>query len=59
MGPPALPQRFEVVLVAQGVHRLPEAFVLEGVQLFILGQTRQRLGLPTGFIASDVGQDFG
>ena len=41
-----LPQLLEQVLVAQGVHRLPEAGVLERHQLAAVGQVDQRLLLP-------------
>src|SRR6516162_28289 len=53
---PALPYGFEVVLVAQRVHRLPVAIVNEGGELAIAGEAFQRLPFPKRCIAMDAVQ---
>src|SRR5580704_12711279 len=43
-----------MILVAQGVHRLPEAEVPIGAQLIVLGEPSQRLMLEHGRVTVDV-----
>src|SRR4051812_5094615 len=48
------PELLEVVLVAQRIHRLPEAEVLPGVELAVRGEALERRGFPAGRVALDV-----
>ena len=45
--------------ITQGVHRLPEARVFEGRQLFCPGQCGQRFAFPGGGIAVDIVKTLG
>src|SRR5688572_13147428 len=47
------PQRFELLLVAQCVHWLPEAIVDEGRQLSVGGKAAERVELPRHVVALD------
>src|SRR5690606_4909582 len=53
------PEFFQIILVPQGIHRLPEAGMPIRHKLVLPGQTHQRLALPTGQIAVDVVDDRG
>ena len=48
-----VPQRLQLVAVAQRVHRLPEAVVVVGGQLAARGDVAQRLLLPLRVVARD------
>src|SRR5690606_30238130 len=52
--PARFPQFFEMVFVAQRVHRLPETVVFEGRNLIIARQVFHRLAFPDGFITRDI-----
>src|SRR5687767_2538331 len=53
------PQVLEVVLVAQRVHRLPEAAMLVGAQLALAREALQRRRFPAGGVTLDVVDDRG
>src|SRR6185503_6216539 len=53
------PQLLEVALVAQRVHRVPEAVVAVGRELPLGGEALHRLALPHRVIAVDVAADLG
>jgi len=54
-----LPQFFQLELVPQGIHRLPEAAVRVGRQLLVVRQALQRLALPDRRVALDVAERAG
>src|SRR5450830_1018830 len=53
-----LPQLFQVHLVAQGIHRLPETAMKKSVQLTFGGQAFQRLLFPGSAVVRDVIDDL-
>src|ERR1700712_2936953 len=55
---PRGPELLEVVLVAQGIHRLPEAFVEKYLQLAVARQVLHRLSFPYGRVVCDVVEYF-
>src|SRR5476651_1263262 len=48
-----------MILIAQSIHRLPEAAVMEGAELIIFGDYLQRLLLEGRLVACDVFADLG
>src|SRR5687768_15417748 len=50
----ALPELFEQLPLAHGVHGLPESLVAKGHQLSIRGELLQRVSFPDRVIALDV-----
>src|SRR5436189_6375079 len=54
---PRLPEVFEVILVAQRIHGLPEPGMPERGQLAFIGELWQRPGLPSCGIALDAVDD--
>src|SRR5690349_15937606 len=52
------PEIFQLTLVAQRVHRLPEAGVAVYPELSVAGEVAQRLALKWGGITGDVVQDL-
>ena len=55
----ALPKGFEVNLVAQGIHGLPETAVTIGGELTFSGEALHGFSLPDGIVCIDVVDDFG
>src|SRR6266852_3120966 len=53
------PHGFELVLVAQRVHRLPEAQVVKSRQLTFTSQPFHRFTFPDGVVAFDIVDYFG
>src|SRR6266481_2393378 len=53
------PQLFEMVLVTQGIHRMPEAFMPVGGELAFLGESSHGLLLPHGGVTVYIVEDFG
>src|SRR4051794_9156941 len=53
------PHVLELLALAQGVHRVPEAPVEVGLQVPLGGQRLERLALPHGRVAVDVAPDVG
>ena len=49
----AVPKRLEMILVPQGVHRLPKALMLVGHELIALHELSERRTFPGGAIAFD------
>src|SRR3954466_3829444 len=54
----AAPEIFQITLVAQRVHRLPEAGVAVYPELSVAGEVAQRLALKWSGITGDVVQDL-
>src|SRR5215210_3828142 len=54
----AAPEIFQLTLVAQRVHRLPEAGVAIYPELSVTGEVAQRLALEWGGVTGDVVQDL-
>src|SRR5690242_12875518 len=55
----ALPQLFQFDLVAEGVHRLPEAVVSIGGQLAVARERFEWRALPHAVVAVDIGERAG
>src|SRR6266540_5850150 len=53
------PQLLQMVLVAQRVHRLPEAAMMKGAQFARVRKSRQRILLERSGVARDVFAHFG